>query len=165
MSVDNVEILHVEDDIHDVELTVMALRKEKLANTIHVVRDGAEALDFLFCRGQYAARDAILLKLVLLDMKLPKVTGLEVLKAIRADARTEAIPVVILTSSREQRDIMESYKLHVNSYIQKPVDLFQQIVRQLGLYWMVVNRTPENRDHDFSASTQCGKPEGLRVSR
>jgi two-component system, response regulator len=142
MTHSEVDILYVEDDAADVELTVAALRRSKLANAIHIARDGVEALDFLFCRGPHANREFLAPKFVLLDFKLPKVNGLEVLKAIRNDARTELIPVVIMTSSNEQRDLMDSYKLHVNSYIQKPVDFgkFQNIVEQLGLYWLVVNQ-------------------------
>jgi two-component system response regulator len=144
MTHDEVEILYVEDDAADVELTLVALRRNRIANRIHVARDGAEALDFLFCRRAHAERQFLAPKLVLLDMKLPKVDGLGVLRAIREDERTKMIPVVVLTSSNEQKDVVESYKLHVNSYIQKPVDFdqFQQIVQQLGLYWMVVNQTP-----------------------
>jgi two-component system, response regulator len=140
-----VELLLVEDDPNDVELTLMALRKHKLANKIHVVRDGEEALDFLFCREQYARR-AINgpPKVILLDLKLPKISGLEVLKAIKDDPRTRAVPVVVMTSSREQRDMLEGYRLGVNSYIQKPIDFeqFQAIIQQLGYYWLVVNQCP-----------------------
>jgi CheY-like chemotaxis protein len=144
MTHDEVEILYVEDNAADVELTLVALRRHKIANRIHVARDGAEALDFLFCRGTHANREFLAPKLVLLDMKLPKVDGLEVLHAIRENERTNMIPVVVLTSSNEQKDMVESYKLHVNSYIQKPVDFdqFQQVVQQLCLYWLVVNQTP-----------------------
>jgi two-component system, response regulator len=144
MTHDEVEILYVEDDARDVELTLAALRLGRIANRIQVASDGAKALDFLFCRGTYAGRQFLAPKLVLLDMKLPKVDGLEVLHAIREDERTKLVPVVVLTSSNEQKDIVESYKLHVNSYIQKPVDFdqFQQVVKQVGLYWMVVNQTP-----------------------
>jgi two-component system, response regulator len=144
MTHDEVEILYVEDNPGDVELTLVALRRHKIANRIQVAGDGAEALDFLFCRGAHANREFLAPKLVLLDMKLPKVDGLEVLQAIREDERTGMIPVVVLTSSNEQKDMVESYKLHVNSYIQKPVDFdqFQQVVQQLGLYWLVVNQTP-----------------------
>jgi CheY-like chemotaxis protein len=144
MSNDEVEILYIEDNAADVELTLVALRRNRIANRIHVARDGAEALDFLFCRGTYADRQFLPPKLILLDMKLPKVDGLEVLHAIRENELTKLIPVVVLTSSNEQKDMVESYKLHVNSYIQKPVDFdqFQQVVQQLGLYWLVVNRTP-----------------------
>src|SRR5579864_1126898 len=144
MTHDEVEILYVEDNAADVELTLAALRRNKIVNRIHIARDGAEALDFLFCRGIYTNRQFLAPKLVLLDMKLPKVDGLEVLHAIREDELTKMIPVVVLTSSNEQRDMVESYKSHVNSYIQKPLDFnqFQQVVQQLGLYWLVVNQTP-----------------------
>src|SRR5258708_11176083 len=144
MTHDEVEILYVEDDSADVELTLLALRPSRIANRMHVARDGAEALDFLFCRGTYAERQFLAPKLVLLDMKLPKIDGLGVLRAIREDVRTKMIPVVVLTSSNEQKDVLASYKLHVNSYMQKPVDFdqFQQVVQQLGLYWMIVNQMP-----------------------
>jgi CheY-like chemotaxis protein len=145
MSNNEVELLLVEDDPNDVELTLLALRKHKLANKIHVVRDGEEALDFLFSRGPYADRAANgLPKVILLDLKLPKVTGLEVLKAVKDDPRTRAVPVVVMTSSREQRDMVEGYRLGVNSYIQKPIDFgqFQAIIRDLGYYWLVVNQSP-----------------------
>ncbi|MGH9437919.1 MAG: response regulator [Terriglobia bacterium] len=140
-----VEILLIEDNPADLELTLLTLRKCNVANAIHVARDGVEALDFLFQRGAYSGYDFSAPKVVLLDLKLPKVDGLEVLRAIREDERTKLIPVVALTSSKEQKDIISSYELHVNSYIQKPVDFeqFQQTVRQLGLYWLVVNQPPE----------------------
>lgn len=143
MTHDEVQILYVEDDAADAELTLAAMRRSKMANTIHIARDGVEALDFLFCRGAHAGREFISPKFVLLDLKLPKVGGIEVLRAIRSDPRTELIPVVVLTSSKEQKDITETYKLHVNSYVQKPVDFdkFQQIVQQLGLYWLIVNQS------------------------
>ncbi len=140
------EILLVEDNDADVELTLLALRGENLCNDIQVVRDGAEALDFLFCRNQYQARaGAPLPKLVLLDLKLPKVDGLEVLRQIKQDPRTRIIPVVILTASREESDLVNGYQLGTNSYIQKPVDFnqFRERVKQLGLYWLVVNQLPE----------------------
>lgn len=140
-----IEILLVEDNPADVELTLHALRGNNLANSIHVARDGEEALDFLFCRGAYAQRSfAQPPKLVLLDLKLPKVDGLEVLKELKADSRTRAIPVVILTSSKEEKDLVNGYQFGVNSYIQKPVDFdqFRTIVRNLGLYWLVVNEPP-----------------------
>ena len=140
-----VELLLVEDDPNDVELALIALRKHKLANKIHVVRDGEEALDFLFCRGPYAQRTSNgPPKVILLDLKLPKVSGLEVLKAIKDDPRTRPVPVVVMTSSREQRDMVEGYRLGVNSYIQKPIDFdqFQTIIRDLGYYWLVVNQCP-----------------------
>ncbi|HEV7217769.1 MAG: response regulator [Terriglobales bacterium] len=144
MTHNEIEILYVEDNASDVELTLVALRRNRVANRIEIVRDGAEALDFLFCRGTHAEQEFSAPKLILLDLKLPKVDGLEVLRAIREDERTKLIPVVILTSSNEQRDLVESYKSHVNSYIQKPVDFnqFQQVVQQLGLYWLIVNKTP-----------------------
>jgi len=140
-----VEILLVEDNPADVELTLHALSKEKLTNTIHVARDGEEALDFLFCRGAYEARSfEHAPRLVVLDLKLPKVDGLQVLRQIKADPRTRAIAVTVLTSSKEDRDMVESYQLGVNSYIQKPVDFdrFRETVKQLRLYWLVVNEPP-----------------------
>ena len=145
MSTSEVEILLVEDNEADEELAVHALRANNLANRIHVAHDGEEALDFLFCRGEHAGRDfENPPRLVLLDLKLPKVDGLEVLRQIKNDPRTKAIPIVILTASREERDMVNGYQLGVNSYIQKPVDFvqFRQIVQQLGLYWLVVNLTP-----------------------
>jgi two-component system, response regulator len=145
MSNNEVELLLVEDDPNDVELTLIALRKHKLANKIHVVRDGEEALDFLFARGAYAQRGSNgPPKVILLDLKLPKVSGLEVLKAIKDDPRTRAVPVVVMTSSGEQRDMVEGYRLGVNSYIQKPIDFhqFQTTIRDLGYYWLVVNQAP-----------------------
>ena len=141
----NSEILLVEDNPADAELTLHALRKNNLAKRIRLVRDGEGALDFLFCRGAYADRhmDAAPY-LVLLDLKLPKVDGLEVLQAIKSDPRTRSIPVVVLTSSKEDRDLVASYKLGVNSYIQKPVSFadFQEIVRQMGMYWLLINSKP-----------------------
>jgi CheY-like chemotaxis protein len=140
-----VEILLVEDNAQDIELALHALRLEKLANHIEIARDGEEALDFLFCRGQYSERSmSEPPRLVLLDLKLPRVDGLEVLHQIKGDARTKAIPVVIMTSTREERDLVEGYKLGVNAYIQKPVDFdqFRQIVNQIGLFWLVVNQSP-----------------------
>ena len=145
MNASEVEILLVEDNPADVELTLHALRKEKLTNTIHVVRDGEEALDFLFCRGVYDQRSFDHPpKLVVLDLKLPKVDGLQVLRQIKGDARTRAIAVAVLTSSKEDRDMVESYQVGVNSYIQKPVDFdqFRDTIKQLGLYWLVVNQAP-----------------------
>lgn len=144
MKHDEVEILLVEDDANDVELTLITLRKFKLGNKIQVVRDGEEALNYLFCRGPYAERSFNgPPKVVFLDLKLPKVTGLEVLKEIKADPRTRPIPVVVMTSSREQRDMVEGYQLGVNSYIQKPIDFgeFQTIIKDLGYYWLVVNQS------------------------
>ena len=139
------QILLIEDNPKDVKLAVHALREENLANGIQVARDGEEALDFLFCRGEFASRSFDHPpRLVLLDIKLPKVDGLEVLRAVKGDARTQAIPVVVLTSSREESDLVESYKLGVNAYIQKPVefDAFRQAVKYLGLFWLVVNAPP-----------------------
>ncbi len=145
MVIDELQILLVEDNPRDVTLTLHALRQENLANAIQVARDGEEALDFLFCRGEFAARSFQRPpRLVLLDLKLPKVDGLEVLRAAKGDPRTKAIPVVVLTASREERDLVESYRLGVNGYIQKPeeFDAFRQVVKQLGLYWLVVNEPP-----------------------
>lgn len=141
----DVEILLVEDNPDDVELTLRAFRQSKLTDHIHVARDGEEALDFLFCRGAFASRSIHATpKIVLLDLKLPKVDGLSVLRAIKSDARTKTIPVVVLTASREERDLADSYQLGVNSYIQKPVDFdqFLNTVRQLGMYWLAVNELP-----------------------
>ncbi len=140
-----VEILLVEDNNDDIELTFHALRKENLANHIHVARDGEEALEFLFCNGAYSDRSFDSPpKLVLLDLKLPKVDGMEVLRKLKADPRTRAIPVVILTSSREERDLVNGYGLGANSYIQKPVDFqqFRDTVKNVGLYWLVINEPP-----------------------
>jgi len=139
-----VEILLVEDNPDDVELTLHALRREKLANTVQVARDGEEALDYIFERGQYAGRSHGHPRVVLLDLKLPKVDGLQVLKMMKGDPRTQAIPVVILTSSREEKDLVSGYKLGVNAYIQKPVDFdqFRETVKSLGLFWLVVNQPP-----------------------
>jgi two-component system, response regulator len=148
MSMENVEILLVEDNPNDEELTLYALKKSNISNQIQVVHDGAEALEFLFCTGAFADRQInVPPKVILLDLKLPKVDGLEVLKQIKADERTRTIPVVVLTSSREERDIVESYHLGVNSYIVKPVDFeqFIEAVRHMGLYWMLHNKTPLHR--------------------
>lgn len=139
------EILLIDDDPADVELTLHALRAENLSNRIQVARDGAEALDILFCRGPYSDRTfEEPPRIVLLDLKLPKIDGLELLRSLKSDVRTQAIPVVVLTSSREERDRVMSYRLGVNSYIQKPVDFeqFRQVIKQLGLYWLVVNQPP-----------------------
>jgi len=142
---DEIEILLVEDNPHDVEMTLRALKKHNLANKVHVVKDGAEALDYVFATGIYAERNINdHPKVILLDLKLPKVDGMEVLRRIRADERTKCIPVVVLTSSQEERDIVESYKLGVNSYIVKPVDFdkFLSTVQELGLYWLLLNKPP-----------------------
>ena len=143
---DNNVILLVEDNPDDVALTLRALKKNNIKNKVVVARDGVEALDYLFGAGSYSGRDTSLMpQLILLDLKLPKLDGLDVLRRVRADERTKVLPVVILTSSKEERDIVESYKLGVNSYIVKPVnfDQFTESVRQLGLYWMLMNEPPE----------------------
>jgi two-component system response regulator len=140
-----IEILIADDSGSDVELTVHALRKAKLANEIHVVDDGEQALDFLFCRGKYAGRSfGDPPRVVLLDLKMPKVDGIEVLRTVRGDPRTKAIPIVVLTSSKEQRDVIESYNLGVNAYIQKPVefDRFREVIEHIGMFWLVVNEPP-----------------------
>jgi two-component system response regulator len=142
---DPVEILLVEDNANDAELALYALRKYRIVNHVEVVRDGAEALEYIFCTGAYAHRRIEdVPKVVLLDLKLPKVDGLEVLQRIKSDPQTRLIPVVVLTSSQEERDIVESYRLGVNSYIVKPVDFeqFVEAVRQLGLYWTLLNQAP-----------------------
>jgi CheY-like chemotaxis protein len=144
----SVDILLVEDNPSDAELALHAFRKHKLTNKIHLVRDGEEALDFIFRTGAYADRNpADQPKVILLDIKLPKVDGLEVLRRIKADATTKSIPVVMLTSSREERDIIEGYRLGVNSYIVKPVefDQFTNAVRELGMYWLLLNRPPTEK--------------------
>ncbi|MBX3230404.1 MAG: response regulator [Labilithrix sp.] len=138
-------ILLVEDNASDEELTLRALRKSNIGNKVVVARDGAAALDYLFVRGAYAERDPREEpQVVLLDLNLPKVGGLDVLRAIRADARTKVLPIVILTSSKEDRDLVKGYALGANSYIVKPVDFtqFADAVRQLGLYWLVLNQKP-----------------------
>jgi two-component system response regulator len=141
----SVEILLVEDNPQDLELTQRALRKANLTNCIHIARDGAEALEFLFCEGPHAGRkieDAP--KVILLDLKLPKLDGLQVLKRIKSDPRTKSIPVVVLTSSKEQNDVVESYHLGVNSYIVKPVNFerFAAAVQEVGMYWVLLNHPP-----------------------
>jgi len=142
---DAVDILLVEDNPQDAELTLRALKKRKLANQLFVVEDGAEALDFMFCRGKYTQREiAHPPKVVLLDIKLPKVNGLEVLRAIKTDKRLRTIPVVMVTSSREDPDIQSAYELGANSYVVKPVDFetFAEAMSNLGLYWLLVNQAP-----------------------
>jgi len=145
MTEEPVEILLVEDNPNDLELTLHALRKHRLANSISVARDGAEALDFLFCTGEHAHRaPAGPPKLILLDLKLPKLSGLQVLRRVREDPRTANVPIVVLTSSSEDRDIAEAYRLGVNSYIVKPVDFeqFSKAAEQLGMYWLLLNKRP-----------------------
>lgn len=139
------DILLIEDNPEDVEITLRAFRKNHIANKIHVVRDGEEALECLFSTGRYAESSACAnIKLILLDLKLPKVDGLEILQKCKSDPRTKNIPVVVLTSSREERDLVQSYNLGVNSYVVKPVDFpqFTEAVRQLGLYWVLLNQVP-----------------------
>lgn len=142
----SVEILIVEDNPSDLALTQRALKKARLANNLFVCRDGEEAIDFLFAEGPHVGRNVgDVSRVVLLDLKLPKIDGLEVLRRMKSDPRTRAIPVVMLTSSKEQRDVVESYNLGVNSYIVKPVnfDGFTAAVEQLGMYWLLVNQPPK----------------------
>lgn len=145
-NITEVQILLVEDSPRDAEMTLRSLRKRNLANHVVHVKDSGEALDWLYGRGPHAGRDATHQpKVVLLDLKLPKVDGIEVLRAIRADERTRLLPVVVMTSSQEQRDLIESYKLGVNSYVVKPVDFdaFSAAVAELGHYWLLVNKEPK----------------------
>jgi len=146
MAEEQVEILLAEDNAEDAEMTMRALRRNNLANQLHWVKDGAEALDYLFCRGPYVGRDPSRPpKLVLLDIKMPKIDGIEVLRRLKQDDATRAIPVVVMTSSNEERDVLESYRLGVNSYIVKPVqfDQFIETVAKIGLYWLLTNRVPQ----------------------
>lgn len=139
------EILLVEDNPQDADLTIRALRKHNLANRMNVVHDGAEALDFIYCRGKYQTRGVRPNpKVIFLDLKLPKVSGLEVLRQLKGDEKTRSIPVVVVTSSREDPDVKQAYALGVNSYVVKPVDFeqFQKSITQLGLYWLVINQPP-----------------------
>ena len=143
---EQIEILLAEDSPKDAEMTQRALRKDNLGNRLYWVKDGAEALDFLYCRGAYANRDlARPPKLVLLDLKMPRVDGIEVLRHIKADERTRIIPVLVMTSSNEERDVTESYRLGANSYIVKPIEfgLFLDVVAKIGLYWVLTNRVPD----------------------
>lgn len=142
---DVVELLLVEDSPQDLELALRALRKAKIGNRIQIARDGAEALDYIFCEGTHIDRRIEdVPKVILLDLKLPKIEGLEVLRRIKSDARTQSIPVVVLTSSKEQKDVVVSYRLGVNSYIVKPVNFerFAEAVQELGLYWLLLNHSP-----------------------
>ena len=143
---ERIEILLAEDSTADAELTLRALRKNNLANTVHWVKDGEEALDYVFCRNAYAGRSSTSPpKLVLLDIKMPKVDGIEVLRQLKSDPDTRLIPVVVMTSSNEERDVMESYRLGANSYIVKPVEFesFLETVAKIGLYWVLTNRVPK----------------------
>jgi two-component system, response regulator len=145
MTQQQIEILLIEDNPDDVELTLHALRRENLANNIRVVRDGEEALDLLFPDNSHGERSwETAPKLILMDLKLPKVDGMEVLRQIKADERTRTIPVVILTSSKEERDLVKGYGLGANSYIQKPVDFdeFRETIKRVGMYWLVINQPP-----------------------
>ncbi|MBE8970081.1 response regulator [Nostocales cyanobacterium LEGE 12452] len=140
-----ISIVLVEDNPTDAELTIRALRRGRIGNNIQLLEDGAEALDFLFCRGEYAHRSMTNQpKVILLDLKLPRISGLEVLRQLKSDPRTQMIPVVVLTSSAEDQDMIESYQLGVNSYIVKPVDFeqFNEAVKQLGFYWVLFNQLP-----------------------
>ncbi|MCU0537639.1 MAG: response regulator [Hydrococcus sp. Prado102] len=142
-------ILLVEDNPDDEALTLRAFKKSNILNEVVVARDGVQALDFLFATGTYSDRDVnIMPQIVLLDIKLPKIDGLEVLRRLRSDERTKMLPVIILTSSKEEQDLINGYKFGCNSYIRKPVDFsqFSESIRQLGLYWLVLNETPPRRD-------------------
>lgn len=144
--VHQVEILLVEDNPADAEMTLRALRRNNLANKVHWVKDGEQALEYMFRSGAYAGRDPVAApKLVMLDIKMPKVDGIEVLRRIKANEETRSVPVVVMTSSNEERDVMESYRLGVNSYIVKPVqfEAFLETVAKIGLYWVITNRVPK----------------------
>lgn len=166
MNSSDLDILLVEDNVDDAELAMYALGREKLANRIIVARDGEEALNFLFCRGAFAQRSfEHPPKLVLLDLKLPKVGGLEVLKQVKTDPRTKNIPIVIMTSSKEEQDLMSGYNLGANSYIQKPVDFdqFRETVKNIGLYWLVINQAFPTRVAACNGNVPKADPS--RVSR
>src|SRR5712692_3481402 len=146
MTDEPMEILLAEDNAEDAEMTMRALKRNNLANKLHRVKDGAEALDYLFCAGKYAGRERRKPpKIVLLDIKMPKVAGIEVLRRLKENPDTRAIPVVVMTSSNEERDVVESYRLGVNSYIVKPVqfEAFLETVAKIGLYWVITNRVPQ----------------------
>jgi len=141
-----VDVLLVEDNQQDAELTIRSLKKHKLANSVSLVEDGAAALDFIFCRGKYSERDIKHPpKVIFLDLKLPLVNGLEVLRAVKQDARTKSVPVVVVTSSREDPDVKAAYELGANSYVVKPVDFesFTEAIGSLGLYWLLINQPPK----------------------
>lgn len=145
MGADDKTVLLVEDNPNDAALTLRALKRNRILNEVKIVRDGAEALDFLLCRGKHAGRDrGSMPAVVLLDLKLPKLSGLEVLQRLRSEERTQLLPIVILTSSKEEQDLIDGYKFGANSYIRKPVDFtqFTEALRQLGLYWLVLNEPP-----------------------
>jgi two-component system response regulator len=146
MSFNQVDILLVEDNHNEAELTIRSLKKQNLANRLLHIDDGADALDYIFHRGKYEDESRNNPKLILLDLKLPRVDGLEILKQIKMNESTKSIPVVVLTSSREEKDIIESYRIGVNSYIVKPVsfDAFASAIKDLGLYWMLLNQSPES---------------------
>ena len=142
---DHIEILLVEDNEHDAEMTMRALRKSNFLNELYWVKDGVEALDFIYCRGSYESRNPEELpKLMLLDLKMPRLDGHDVLRQLKSDERTRALPVVVMTSSNEDRDVFESYQLGVNGYVTKPVQFseFTQAVAKIGMYWLLVNRIP-----------------------
>ena len=146
MQTDHIEILLVEDTPADAEMTLRALRRNNLANKVHWVKDGEEALEFMFRTGSYASREpGSTPKLILLDIKMPKVDGIEVLRRLKAGEETRQVPVVVMTSSNEERDVVESYRLGVNSYIVKPVQFesFLETVAKIGLYWVITNRVPK----------------------
>jgi CheY-like chemotaxis protein len=158
-------ILLVEDDLHDVELTLEALDENNLANSVFVVHDGEEALDYLYCREKFAGRKSGAPIVVLLDLKMPKVSGLEVLKIIKADEQLKTIPVVVLTSSREEPDLIETYKYGVNAYVVKPVDFaeFSKAVKQLGIFWAGINELPpEPRDEETPGPRNGTAPPTLK---
>ena len=145
MNFQQVEILLVEDSSADAEMTMRTLKRRGIANSIEWVKDGVEALDYLFCRGDYVERANGLPKMVLLDLKMPRLDGLQVLREMKQDPRTQAIPVVMMTSSREEGDLLASYRLGVNSFVVKPVDFgaFAETVSQVGMYWMIANQVPD----------------------
>jgi two-component system response regulator len=145
MNYQHVEILLVEDSTADAEMTMRTLKRRGIANNVHWVRDGVEALDYLFCTGGHSSRANGHPKLVLLDLKMPRMDGLQVLERMKADAHTRTIPVVMMTSSREEGDLIASYRLGVNSFVVKPVDFgeFAETVAQVGMYWMIANEAPE----------------------